>query len=220
MLANHSLHKIDTQYQELNSGVSLMGNQVLNQIDCIINALSNDALANLPLMGGVEQSINDEEVRIDLICKTALAKFSPSASDLRFVLGVSKIVGHLERIADEAMKIAEGTANVQAGLENLNDRSELLHSFLHMLTHCREQLQASLSAFKGHDAGEAQVVIDGDAAIDEEYRILLKRYVEFLKTHPEQAESAMNLWIIAKSAERLADHAKHIGRSVIYIVKG
>lgn len=220
MQAKHTLQKIDTQFTELSEGVSVMGSLVLEQLDRITLALENDTVVDVSSMAETEDSINDDEVRIDLACKTALAKFSPSASDLRFVLGISKIVGHLERIADEAMKIAEGTSTVQENIEDLADRSELLHSFLHMLTHCREQLNASLSAFADNNVTEAQVVIDGDLVIDEEYRALLKRYVEFLKTHPDQAESAMNLWIIAKSAERLADHAKHIGRAVIYMVNG
>ena len=214
---DHSYKQFDAELESLRARVMQMGGMVQGQIMTAIDAFTS---GNHDLMEKViadDHRVNGLEVSIDEECTQIIVKRQPAANDLRLVMAVSKIVTDLERIGDEAAKIAR-IAKMIMQRDHLNTPR---------IGYVREvgdislgMLRGVLDAFARLDAVKAAVIIREDQAIDEKFRGIMRQLITYMLEDPRTITSAFDIVFIAKAIERIGDHAKNIAENVIYIVKG
>jgi len=166
-----------------------------------------------------EERVNATEVAIDRDLSTIIARRQPTARDLRLLIAISKTIANLERVGDEAARIARTVQRlVNSGVSSrlrlpVNDlayESELAVS----------QLRKALDAFARLDVDRAVEVLKQDDLIDQEFEGLLRKLITFMMEDPRTISSSIDLVFVAKAIERVGDHAKNLAEQIIYIVKG
>ncbi|MGH8623028.1 MAG: phosphate signaling complex protein PhoU, partial [Burkholderiales bacterium] len=164
-----------------------------------------------------ERRVNEYEVGIDTECSHIIARRQPAASDLRMIMGVSKAVTDLERVGDEAKKIAAVSKEILEGgrLQTLRlpDIRRAGNIVIGML-------RKALDAFARLDSVAAADVIRDDAATDEAFRGIVRQLITFMMEDPRTISTALEIVWVARAIERMGDHSKNLAEQVIYIVKG
>ncbi len=215
----HTHKQFDTEMDLIRTGVLSMGGLVEAQLGRAIEALSadDDSAALIDKVGADEQRINEQQMRMDEQCSQIIARRQPAAVDLRTILTITKIVNDLERIGDEAKKIAYKGAQARG-----NDRLAEVRFFDVGRTaqQTREMLQMALDAFARLDLMAAAAVIDRDEAIDAAFSSILRQLISYMMEDPRTISGALEIVFIAKSIERIGDHAKNIAEAVVQMVKG
>jgi phosphate transport system protein len=145
-----------------------------------------------------------------------IVRRQPAASDLRLIMAVSKTVTDLERIGDEAAKIARMARDLGAS----GRKNARLAPVNHVAEIAIGMLRKSLDAFARLDAAAAARIIGEDAAIDDEFQSIIRQLITFMMEDPRTITTSINIVWVAKAIERIGDHAKNIAEQVIYIVKG
>ena len=158
---------------------------------------------------------NRLEVEIDGACASLLARRAPVAADLRLVIGMIKTVNDLERIGDEAVRIARMAMNMSA--RSGNARSGDLR---HLGPRVQDMLRAALDAFARTDPEAAVRVVEADRDVDREYESLSREMITFMMEDSRLIPRGLDLQFAARALERIGDRSCNIGEYVIYIVKG
>jgi len=216
-LNEHVSKKFDAELESLRSRVMQMGGLVETQITTAIDSFMSGDLDRMEQVIADDHQVNGLEVSIDDDCAHIVARRQPTAGDLRMVMAVSKIVTDLERVGDEASKIARMAREIYQ-----RDRLQIPR-----LTDVRKigsigvaMLRDVLDAFVRLDANEAARIVREDATVDDHFRGIMRQLVTYMMEDPRTITTALDIVFIAKSIERIGDHAKNIAESVIYIVKG
>jgi phosphate transport system protein len=217
MGSEHLSKQYDADLETLRSGVLKMGGLVEAQIRSAIDAFSTGKAELIDQVIANEPRVNECEVNIDTDCSHVIAKRQPAASDLRLIMAISKTVTDLERIGDEAEKIARMSRQIHergrvevAGFANIRHAADIALSML----------RQALDAFARLDTAEAAKAIREDLAIDAEFRSILRQLITFMMEDPRTISTALEIVWVAKAVERIGDHARNIAEYVIYIVKG
>ena len=163
-----------------------------------------------------DAEVNRLEVLIDEECNRIIARRQPTASDLRLVMSIVKTIPDLERIGDEAQRIAK-MALETSGMEHPRDP---LTDVREMIRLCRENLRAALDAFARVAVDDAVETIARDKQIDRLYNAVLARLVPLMETEPTQVRPLLNVIWCARSLERIGDHAKNVCEYVVYLGRG
>ncbi len=160
----------------------------------------------------VDDAVVDRfEVDIDEMCIQLLAK-APLATDLRFIMVVMKISGHLERISDEATTIARRSIelSVEPQLKPYVDVPR-------MATMALEMLKTALDAFVNHNPAGARAIPPKDKDVDLLNKQLHRELSSYMVERPSTISRCLNLMVISKSLERIADHAANVAEEVVYL---
>ena len=214
----HTSKQFDAEMEGIRSGVLAMGGLVETQFRRAVEALQMPGDVDIvTLVASDEQAINRMQMDIDQQCSQIIAKRQPAAIDLRMILTVVKIVNELERIGDEIKKIAYKAQQMQ--------RPERLTTVrVHVITRAaglaEENLQLALDAFARLDVNAAATVISNDEAIDAAFLAILRQLISYMMEDPRTITPALEIVFIAKSIERIGDHAKNIAEDVVHVVKG
>ena len=217
MGSEHLSKQYDSDLETLRSGVLQMGGLVEAQIRAAIDAFSSGNPDLIEQVITTEVQVNACEVGIDNDCSQIIVKRQPAAGDLRLIMAISKTVTDLERIGDEAEKIARMSRQIhQQGRIELHRFANIRHAADIALS----MLRQALDAFARLDTAEAARTIREDVAIDAEFRSVLRQLITFMMEDPRTISTALEIVWIAKAIERIGDHAKNIAEYVIYIVKG
>ena len=215
--SEHSSKQYDIDLETLRSRVLEMGGVVEAQILAAINGLMAGDLHALDKVIAEDHRVNALEVSIDTDCSHLIARRQPAAGDLRMVLAVIKIVTDLERIGDEAAKIA------RMGKQGLS-RARLPITPLAAVRHVGDiairMLRKALDALARLDPVAAAAIVREDFEIDEEFRSIVRQLITFMMEDPRTISQALEIVWIAKAIERIGDHSKNMAEQVIYIVKG
>ena len=217
-MSDHTNKQFDAEMEAIRSGVLSMGGLVEKQLTRALEALeSEDDSELLDAVGADEQAINQLQITIDQQCAQIIAKRQPTAVDLRMVLTVTKIVNDLERIGDEVKKIAYKAAQTRGG-----DRLTRLRYYdvSHAAGHTKGMLQHALDAFARLDAAAAASVIESDQDVDAAFASILRQLISYMMEDPRTISPALEIVFIAKSIERIGDHAKNVAEAVVQLVKG
>ena len=216
-VTEHLSKQFDAELETIRSRVLEMGGLVESQIRRALDALasgdrslSDEVIAN-------DHRVNGMEVALDNDCSQVIVKRQPAANDLRLILAIIKTVTDLERMGDEAAKVARMAREVHAGGRNA---AASLAAVKHVSEAAIGMLRKSLDAFARLDAAAAARVCREDATIDEEFRAVLRQVLTFMMEDPRTISTSMQVVWVAKAFERIGDHAKNIAEHVIYIVKG
>jgi phosphate transport system protein len=214
----HTSKQFDVEMEAIRSGVLAMGGLVETQFRRAVEALRAPGEVDIvSVVASDEQAINRMQMDIDQQCSQIIAKRQPAAIDLRMILTVVKIVNELERIGDEIKKIAYKAQQMQ--------RPERLTTVrLHVITRAaglaEENLQLALDAFARLDVNAAATVVSNDEAIDAAFLAILRQLISYMMEDPRTITPALEIVFIAKSIERIGDHAKNIAEDVVHVVKG
>ena len=215
---DHTMRQFDVEMEALRNGVLTMGGLVETQLGRAVDALAKEDKASIAdMVGADEQKINEQQIRMDEQCSQVIARRQPAAIDLRTILTITKIVNDLERIGDEAKKIAYKADEVRAA-ERLGDVR--LYDLVRTAQQVREMVQTALDAFARLDVEAACGVIDRDAAIDASFSAILRQLISYMMEDPRTISGALELVFVAKSIERIGDHAKNIAEAVVHVVRG
>ena len=217
-MTEHINKQYDQDLEAIRSRLMQMGGLVESQIRAAIAAWLDGNVAGIDKVIAADSGVNELELAIDDDLGHIIVRRQPAASDLRLILAMSKVVVDLERIGDEAAKIARMAREVhQAGPAGPNPRLAAVH---HVSDIAIGMLRRSLDAFARLDAAAAARVCGEDAEIDEEFRAILRQLITFMMEDPRTISSSLNMVWVAKAFERIGDHAKNIAEQVIYIVRG
>jgi phosphate transport system protein len=215
---DHTSKQFDVEMEAIRSGVLSMGGLVERQLARAISALESDEDgALLDAVGADEQQINQFQIDIDQQCAQIIAKRQPAAVDLRMILTVSKVVNDLERIGDEVKKIAYKSRQARGG-DAL--RRVRYYDVVRMAKRAQTMLRMALDAIARLDAGSAAEIVGLDGEIDADFAAILRQLVSYMMEDARTITPAIEIVFIAKSIERVGDHAKNIAEAVVQVVKG
>lgn len=216
-LAPHISSEFDEKLTQAHDLVMQMGERARRQVDDAIECLrTGDAgLADQVLRH--ELAINALEIAIDARVEQIIARRQPAASDLRLLTTIFKVTTDLERIGDEAKKIALQARRIHA--ENLRKypRSQGINRMCEL---ARRMLHEALDKLERLDVEGADAVVRRDADLNEAYRGVLRELASFMIEDPRTISACLDMTMIVKSLERIGDHAKNIAGHVIYARKG
>lgn len=215
--AEHTSKQFDAELEAVRAKVLQMGGLVESQIRLAIEALVNGDVSQMNRVINNDHRVNAMEVEIDEICNQIIALRQPAAGDLRMVMTVIKTITDLERIGDEAEKIA------RMGKLLSQRKSLILPSFTeirHAAELALDMLRKSLDAFARLDLAYAAQVVRQDQMVDEEFRSIMRYLITFMMEYPRTISTALEILFVAKAIERIGDHAKNMSEYVVYMVKG
>lgn len=212
----HSSSQFNEEMESIRSHLMEMGGMVEKQvIDALQSLLQADSeLAERVLEN--EDKVDSLEKLIDGECARVLALRQPAASDLRMIISVTKCVSDLERIGDEAAKVAKMSLELAEQGESPRGYVEVRH----IGNHVRTMLGDALDAFARFDVQKAVDVAAEDNEVDLEYRSAMRALVTFMMEDPRSISSVLNIIWSLRALERIGDHAKNIAEQLIYLVKG
>jgi len=219
MTEKHLSTQFDTELSGISTRVLEMGGLVESQVAQSVYALTNfssdvaaDVLRN-------EERVNAMEIEIDRDLSTIIARRQPTARDLRLLIAISKTIANLERVGDEAARIARTvqrlintgvSSRLRLPVNDLAYESELAIA----------QLRKALDAFARLDTAKAVEVLKQDDQIDQEFDGLMRKLITYMMEDPRTISSSIDLVFVAKAIERVGDHAKNLAEQTIYIVRG
>src|SRR5689334_10673239 len=213
----HLSTQFDSDMNALSSRLMELGGLVESQIRQAVYALSQfngDAAAQVL---ETEHRVNAMEIDIDRELSSIIARRQPTARDLRLLIAISKTTANLERVGDEANKIARMVKSIiESGSARQLPTTELriaadLASGL---------LRKALDAFARLDTAAALSILKDDDLIDKEFDGFVRKLITYMMEDPRTISPSLDLLFVAKALERIGDHAKNVAEFIIYVVKG
>ena len=219
MSEKHLSSQFDVELSGISTRVLEMGGLVESQVALAIDALThfNGEIASQVLIN--EERVNLMEMQIDADLSTIIARRQPTARDLRLLIAISKTIGNLERVGDEAARVARTVQRlINTGVSSRLRLPVGDVSFEASLA--TASLRKALDAFARLDTQTALEVIKSDNEIDAEFDGLMRKLITYMMEDPRTISASIDLVFVAKAIERVGDHAKNLAEQVIYIVKG
>ena len=213
----HLSTQFDSELNHVSSLVMELGGLVESQIRQAIYALSqfSEEVANQVIEG--EARVNAMEVEIDRELTSIIGRRQPTARDLRLLMAISKTTANLERVGDEAEKMARMVKSI---IDDGTPRT-LPASELRVATEMASGLlRKALDAFARLDTATAVTILKEDNLIDQEFDGFVRKLITYMLEDPRTISASLDLLFIAKAIERIGDHAKNIAELIIYNVKG
>lgn len=220
MSDRHISTGFDAELQGLSARVLDMGRIAASQVERAIWSLGHLDVGAADQVAQRESRVNQLELEGDEDLARIIARRQPTARDLRFVIGVSKAIGNLERIGDEAARIARVVRRLVEGGGAPTRLRAAAGDASFAASLAVAQLRRALDAFETLDAEAALAVLKGDDAVDDEFDGLMRRLVTHMMEDPRTISASIDLVFVAKAIERVGDHAKNIAEQVIYVARG
>ncbi|WP_028671820.1 phosphate signaling complex protein PhoU [Saccharospirillum impatiens] len=212
----HTSAQYNAELEEARKNLMQMGGLVEQQVEDALKALMEMDTSLAQRVIDTDKTVNEMELEIDEECARILALRHPAASDLRFVIAVSKAVNDLERMGDEASKVAKHTLELADTGSGPQGYVELRH----IGEKVRQMVSQSLDSFARLNTDSAFDVLQQDQAVDLEYGTAIRTLVTTMMEDPRTITRALNVMWSLRSLERIGDHARNVAESVIYLVKG
>jgi phosphate transport system protein len=219
MSDKHLSTQFDAELSGISTRVLEMGGLVESQVAQALYALKNFSSETAAQVLQQEERVNQMEVEIDRDLSAIIARRQPTARDLRLLIAVSKSIANLERVGDEAARIARTvqrlintgvSSRLRTPVNDLGFEADLAIA----------QLRKSLDAFARLDTARALEVLKQDDQIDQEFDGLLRKLITYMMEDPRVISASIDLVFVAKAIERVGDHAKNLAEAIIYVVKG
>lgn len=218
MPGDHSSKQYDMDLETIRSKVLQMGGLVESQFNDAIEAFRSGDVPKAEQVIKSDENVNRLEVTLDDACSHLIVKRQPAANDLRTVMATLKVITDLERVGDEATKIARTAKNLhERGTVGVLNHYEAIRV---MAASTADLLHDSLDAFARLDHQQATRIIAKDEVIDHEFRSILRTMITFMMEDPRTISAALDTLWVSKAIERIGDHAKNIAEYVVYVVEG
>lgn len=219
MSDKHLSTQFDSELSGISTRVLEMGGLVESQVAQAVLALTTFSGEIASTVLHHEERVNSMEVEIDRDLSSIIARRQPTARDLRLLIAISKTIANLERVGDEAARIARTvqrlmnagvSSRLRLPMSDLSFEAELATALL----------RKALDAFARLDVERALEVLKQDDQIDKEFEGLMRKLITYMMEDPRTISSAIDLVFVAKAIERVGDHAKNLAEVIIYVVKG
>lgn len=217
MQTEHTFKQYDAELEAVRGKVLEMGGlveqQIVSALDSLVKLdpnLAREVMEN-------DKRVNALEVQIDEDCSHIIARRQPAAGDLRMLLMMVKTITDLERIGDEATKIARTAQKIYDEDRMYKPRFNEIKAMVALV---REMLRTSLDAFARLDVSKTVEVARQDELVDEHFRVAMRQLITYMLEDPRTISMSLEVLFVAKAIERIGDHAKNIAEYVVYVVKG
>lgn len=212
----HISHLFDEEMENVRHKVLTMGGLVQQQMEQAVLAFINSDQELAEKVLQQDDTVNNLEMEIDHDCIQVIARRQPTAIDLRMLISVIKVITDLERIGDEAGRIAKMAIRL--------DATDYYHDQYHELNHLVEMvkgmLNGSLDAFARMDIESVAKITRKDEKVDREYTSIIRQLITQMMEDPRNITRMLDVLWTARALERIGDHACNICEHVVYIVKG
>lgn len=212
----HISQQFNEELESLRTRLLEMGGLVEKQVYDAVTALIEADGKLAEKVRENDNATNAMERQIDEKCMRILARRQPAASDLRLVVNISKIIVDLERIGDEASKIARRALQ-------LIEEGQAPRGYVecrHIGYHVHKMVQQSLDSFARYDSRQALEVAQEDKIVDREYKTAMREMVTYMMEDPRSISRVLNILWVLRSLERVGDHARNVAEHVIHMVEG
>lgn len=213
---HHISQRFNQELETLTDQLLKMGGLVEKQVSDAVSALLKGDTELAEQVQQQENYVNRQDINLDEACTRVLALQQPAARDLRMTLAISKCVSDLERIGDEANKIARMACQLAEEGEAPKGYVQVRHIGLQV----GAMLHDVLHAFVRLDAEQAVTIAARDEEVDAEYRSAMRGLVTFMMEDPRSISQVLNIIWVLRALERIGDHACNIAEQIIYMVKG
>jgi phosphate transport system protein len=214
----HLSTQFDSEMNSVSSRVMELGGLVESQIGHAMQALSQFSAEPAAKALEIEALVNAMEVEIDRDISSIIGRRQPTARDLRLLMAMSKTTANLERVGDEAEKIARMVLSI---IDKSGTMRALPASELRLAADLASGLlRKALDAFARLDTDTALDILKEDDLIDREFDGFVRKLITYMMEDPRTISASLDLLFVAKAIERIGDHAKNISELIIYIVKG
>ncbi len=212
----HISQQFNAELEDIRTRVLAMGGIVEKQVhDAVTSLVEGDVeLAESVIVN--DYQVNALEVAIDEECTQTLVRRQPAASDLRLIIAVIKTITDLERIGDQAEKVARMAIQLAESERPQNQYMEIRS----IGRRAHDQLHQALDAFARMDIEVALAVAQEDTNIDQEYKGIIRQRITFMMEDPRKITTSLNVIWAARALERIGDHARNLSEYVIYLVRG
>jgi len=214
--SSHISQQFNDDLEKIRTALLTMGGIVERQVNDSIESLMSGDVQLAEEARRVDALTNDMEVGIDEQCTTIIALRQPAAKDLRLIIAIGKAVSDLERIGDEACKVARHSIDLAEEFETTRGYVEIRH----IGTLIRAMVKDVLTAFARNDAELAYKVAKMDKAVDQEYRTAMRLLATYMMEDPRAITRTLNVIWALRSLERIGDHACNMAEHLIYMVSG
>lgn len=215
----HIVQRFDAQLGSLKGLMLEMGRLVLQQVrDAQVALTAGDAAAARHVIDR-DRDVNAFDVKGQELCLELLATRQPVASDLRFVMAMSRAINNLERASDEAKKLGRTVLAVY-GEGGVQPIPAIFRDSERMTELAADLLERALEAAQDLDIDKAVAVLRGDRLLNEAFQGALRRLATFLLEDARNMRHAIEAVFVLKALERIGDHASNVAEAVIYMVKG
>ncbi|MCB1703271.1 MAG: phosphate signaling complex protein PhoU [Halioglobus sp.] len=212
----HISAKFNTELESLRNHMLSMGGKVEHQLSEALEALVKMDSGEAELIVRRDSEVNQMEMAIDDECATIIARRQPTASDLRLIIAIIKVNRDLERIGDEAAKVAKQAVRISEDGKSPSNFVEIKHIGAMVGVMLRE----ALDAFARLDVDQAVAVVRDDDEVDKEYGSAMRSLITFMVEDPRNIGVILNEMWALRSLERIGDHACNIAEHVVYLVRG
>ncbi|GAC1415507.1 MAG: phosphate signaling complex protein PhoU [Burkholderiaceae bacterium] len=218
MPGDHSSKQYDLDLESIRSKVLLMGGLVESKLHDALESFKSGYFEQAQHVIDSDANVNRLEVTLDDICSHLIVRRQPAANDLRGVMATIKVITDLERIGDEATKIARTARELHSrGLTTALNHFETVRV---MGASATDMLHDALDIYARLDGARAADLIARDELIDHEFRAVMRNVITFMMEDPRTISTALDTLWVAKAIERIGDHAKNIAEYVVFIVEG
>ena len=217
MSDKHLSSQFDAELNSISTHVLEMGGLVESQLHQAVYALGNMSLESALQVEENENRINQMELSIDHEIISTIGRRQPTARDLRFLMAISRTTQNLERAGDEVARMARMVKSI---IGNGTPRNLPISELRLAADLAAALLRKSLDSFARLDTQMAVSIIKADDQIDEEYNGFLRKLITYMMEDPRTISPSLDPLFLAKSIERIGDHAKNIAEQIIFIVKG
>lgn len=213
---DHISRQFNVELDEVRNHTLAMGGLVERQVSDAVASLIELDVEKAENVRLKDRDVNSMEVSIDDECSRILARRQPTASDLRLVLAITRVITDLERMGDESSKIALHAIGLAEG----GDETRGFVEIRHLGAHVGKMVHDALDAFARMDVEQAVRVAEEDKKVDLEYGSALREMMSVMMEDPRSIRRILDVIWALRSLERIGDHARNIAEHVIYLVKG
>jgi phosphate transport system protein len=217
MQTEHTSKQYDAELEAVRAKVLEMGGLVEQQIITALEALTKLEPQLAKEVISSEEQVNQLEIQIDQDCSRIIAKRQPAAGDLRMVMMIVKTITDLERIGDEATKIARTAQKIYEADRMYKPRFNEIKAMVALVS---DMLRTALDAFARLDVTKTVEVARQDELVDEHFRSATRQLITYMLEDPRTISMSLEVLFVAKAVERIGDHATNITEYVVYMVKG
>ena len=214
----HLSKQYDHELEALRARILHMGGLVESQLQ---NAIASYEKPDVKLAQDVvdtDRVVNEEEIELDRVVVNMIVRRQPTAGDLRLIIGVARTVTELERIGDEATKIARAAKWLVDKQRSV--RTPRLRDIHTSALAAAGMLRGALDSFARLDAAAAAAIIEEDRGVDQQFQAILRQLITFMMEDPRTISPSLDAVWVAKAIERIGDHAKNIAEHVIFVAQG
>ncbi len=213
---DHISQQFNAELEQVKNQVMVMGGLVEKHVKNACTALEDGNTALAEEVIEEDYKVNALEVSIDEQCTNIIARRQPTAGDLRLVMMIVKTITDLERVGDEACKVARMALDLSEQSNAIKQSFEIHH----IGEHVTKMLRSALDAFARTNTEEAFRTAAEDRVVDKEYESVMRQLITHMMEDPRSIQRSMSVIWAARALERIGDHSKNICEYVIYLVKG